>query len=918
VAGGGRVLVDVPVSKRDVQEASFSRDGRYVYYTERLVKPNIYVEATHINYAVMQRDLQTGSVTELASGWGGAVTPQISPDGKRLAFVRRVRERTVLFDLDIGTRAQRAIYDKLDRDLQADFVPQGNYYPHFAWFPDNRHVAIWAKGKLWKIDMDTGSATEIPFKAEVTQQVTQAVRNSYDLAPDKVKVKAVRQLELSPDAMTATFTALGHLWQKNLKTGEVRRIQKGDALTFEPSLSSDGERMAYVEWNDQTGSALKVAGADGSNAKIIAKSLSVIRQPRFSRDGKKITYRIQNADTSMGGARGKPGIYWIEAKGGTGRFVGYGDDAPMFSPSGDRIFFVENDRSGTSTAEVLRSVTLDGLDRREHLRTPDVDTSELRISPDLQWIAFRDRRQYYVTPYNEIGNVETISAKSLGSAARVLTDRGGDALTWSTDSKTLHWVMGPDFYKTSVDTADKSLPKPFASAQLEVPADVPTGSIAFTNARIITMDNQAVIERGSIVISGNRIIDVGPSEQVVIPSAAKVIDGTGKTIMPGLIDAHGHIDCCYMTGTAPQKQPSRYAALAYGVTTNFDPYPNDLVSYESTETTMAGLTVGPRWIGTGIAIYGRAEMASHIYMPIERYEDAQNILAGKKALGGHVIKSYKQPARYQRQMLVKAAREAGLNVAIEGESHFYNNLTMVLDGNSSLEHNFPLAMVYNDVVQMMALAQAHQTPTLVVTFGELFGENYMYQHTESWKDPKIQSYVQEVLSGYSALRTPYGAPLHARAMTTMQVADELYDIGFRSVARSTKKLDDAGVVINVGSHGEVPGLAMHWEMALLAEGGMSPMRVLRAATINGAATLGIDRQVGSLAPGKLADMIVLDQNPLENIRNSESVRYTMVNGRLYDAFSMDEIGNYDRPRTKFYWELQKRNNIDWNEAWGGR
>lgn len=158
-AGGGRVVVDVPASKRDVQEASLSRDGRYLYYTERLVKPNVYVEATHINYAVMQRDLQTGSVTELASGWGGAVSPQISPDGKRLAFVRRVRDKTVLFNLDVGTRAQRAVYDALDRDIQADFVPQGNYYPHFAWFPDNRHVAIWAKGKLWKIDMDSGAAS---------------------------------------------------------------------------------------------------------------------------------------------------------------------------------------------------------------------------------------------------------------------------------------------------------------------------------------------------------------------------------------------------------------------------------------------------------------------------------------------------------------------------------------------------------------------------------------------------------------------------------------------------------------------------------------------------------------------------------------------------------------------------------------
>jgi Tol biopolymer transport system component/dihydroorotase-like cyclic amidohydrolase len=917
-AGAGRVLVDVPPSKRDVQEAALSQDGRYIYYTERLLKPNIYVEATHINYAIKRKDLSSGAIREMASGWGGAITPQVSHDGQKIAFLRRVRDKTVLFSLDTRTRAQRAVFDKLDRDIQADFVPQGNYYPHFSWFPDNRHVAIWAKGKLWKVDMESGAAREIPFRAQVSQRVTDPVRFRYDLSPKKIDVKAIRHLAVSTKDDSMIFTALGHLWRKAGLNSSAERLQQGEALSFEPSFSADGKRITYVEWNDQTGSALKVAAANGSSPRVIASSLSVIRQPQFSKDGNKITYRIQDADTSMGGARGKPGIYWVDAGGGASHFVSDGDDAPMFSPSGDRIFFIDYDSSGTSKVEVLRSVTLDGLDKRDHARTPDVDTSELRLSPDFQWLAFRDRRQYYLAPFAETGGVSLVSPADYYAPVHKLTDQGGYGLKWSADGKALYWVLGSQFYKVQPNRSGAMKPAKVASANLRVSTDSPSGMIAFTNARIITMRDEEVIERGTVLVSGNRIVEVGPTDAVVVPAAAKTIDASGKTIMPGLVDAHGHIDCCYMTGATPQKQPSRYAALAFGVTTNFDPYPNDLASYESTETTLTGQNVGPRWIGTGIAIYGRAQMASHIYMPINSYEDAQNILAGKVALGGHVIKSYKQPARYQRQMLVKAAREAGLNVAVEGESHFYNNITMVLDGNSSLEHNFPLATIYGDVVQFMALARAHQTPTLVVTFGELFGENYMYQNSEPWKHPKVRAFVQEVLSGYSPLHTPYGAPPHARAMTTIQVAEELWDIGFRAVARSTKKLDDAGVTINVGSHGEVPGLAMHWEMALLAEGGMSPMRVLRAATMNGAKTLGVEDQIGSLEPGKLADLIVLDKNPLESIRNSDSVRYTMVNGRLYDSLSMDEIGNYNRPRTKFYWELQNVGGIDWNEAWGGR
>ena len=420
------------------------------------------------------------------------------------------------------------------------------------------------------------------------------------------------------------------------------------------------------------------------------------------------------------------------------------------------------------------------------------------------------------------------------------------------------------------------------------------------------------------MVAGNRIRAIGPTGEVAVPAGAKVIDAVGRTILPGLIDMHGHIDCCWRTGSMPQKQPSHYAALAFGVTTNFDPYPNELTSYESGETQIAGITVGPRWITTGAAIWGRPQNASNMYEPIATFDDARRVMQRKRAIGGGIIKSYRFPGRRERQMLIKAGREAGVMVDVEGESQFYNNITMILDGHTNLEHNLPVANYYDDLVRFFALAKAHNTPTLVVTFGELFGENYLYQTTEVWRDPKVKTYIQEALTGYSPLRSPYGAPPYVRAMTTVQAAEEIWDIGFRAVSRSTKKLDDAGVTINVGSHGEVPGLAMHWEMRLLGEGGMSPMAILHAATINGARTLGVDAEIGSLEPGKLADLIVLDADPLADIANTNSVRYTMVNGRLYDSATLNEIGNYDRPRTKFFWEMPDYRGIDWNEAWAGQ
>jgi imidazolonepropionase-like amidohydrolase len=122
------------------------------------------------------------------------------------------------------------------------------------------------------------------------------------------------------------------------------------------------------------------------------------------------------------------------------------------------------------------------------------------------------------------------------------------------------------------------------------------------------------------------------------------------------------------------------------------------------------------------------------------------------------------------------------------------------------------------------------------------------------------------------------------------------------IARGAKQVVDAGGAVQLGAHGQLQGLGAHWELWMLQQGGMTPMECLRAATSDAARYLGLDGEPGTLEKGKLADLLVLDRNPLENIRNSETLTMVMLNGRLYDAKTLDEIGERPRRRLPFWFE----------------
>ena len=179
------------------------------------------------------------------------------------------------------------------------------------------------------------------------------------------------------------------------------------------------------------------------------------------------------------------------------------------------------------------------------------------------------------------------------------------------------------------------------------------------------------------------------------------------------------------------------------------------------------------------------------------------------------------------------------------------------------------------------------TPTLVVAYGGIWGENFWYDTTDVWKHPRLSQYVPSEFLDPRSMRRPKAPHHHYNHINVAKIANELKDLG---------------VLVNSGGHGQREGLAMHWEMWMMAQGGMSPLDALRTATMSPAKTLGLDSQIGSLKAGKLADILVIDGDVSQDIRLSDKVVYTMVNGRLYNAETMNEVGNYDNKRKKFYFE----------------
>ncbi|WP_271077308.1 amidohydrolase family protein [Aurantiacibacter sp. MUD61] len=896
--GSGVQLVARPNEQhqKELGEPIFTADGTGVYYTRNVTPGGTFEYAQDSNqglFNIERYDLATGEVTTAVSGLGGSVRPTPSPDGSMIAFVRREALQSQLWVRDLETGAERRIYDDLDRDVQETWAITG-VYPNMDWTPDSRSIVFWAGGKINRVNADGSGFAEIPFVVDDTRGVLPAPHPQIPVAVDNVDVTMARFATVSADGDTVVFESLGRLYTMPASGGTPRRLTRdsGDAMEAYPAWSRDGSQIVYVRWTDAGLGEIRTVGANGQGGRAITSTPGHYSRPQFSPDGRTIVF-----ERGSGGYLTAPeysdnsGVYRMPASGGEQVLVSRSHSRPHFGASSDRIFMTGSD----SGAQALFSSDLNGEDIRTHARG-DLATG-FYVSPTGRHVAFTENYDAYAMPLMPGGQTVTVSGSARALPVVEVSDSGADYVHWSDDGDQLNWSLGAMLYSADTDelfamappgegeTSGYEQPETGVSLLRTVPADRHQGSLAITGARIITMagDDGGIIEGGTILINGDVIAAIGPAGEVSVPAGTPTIDASGRTIIPGIVDAHAHGPVA-TNDLVPQQNWHLQQVLALGTTTIHDPS-SDSPFFVAEDMQRTGMILAPRMFSTGRIIYGAR--SPYAYAQIDSLEDALDHVRRLRAEGAPSVKNYNQPRREQRQMVVEAARQENMLVVAEGGSLYGMDMNLVADGNSTLEHNLPVEIMYEDVLQFFERANTNYTPTLVVGYGGLAGDPYWRQATNAFEQPLLDAH------------TP---PAILRAATARRTTAPEGDFVDDDIAREAARLAERGVEVSAGGHGQQSGIDIHWEIWSFARGGMSPLQALETATIAPARSLGMASEIGSLEVGKLADLVILTGNPLENIQNTQTVETVVLGGRAYDAATLNEVVTGDRQRAPYWWE----------------
>lgn len=888
-----------------------TNDGKFIYYAKQAPRSGARIAVQDCQ--IIRRNLVTGEEVQITFAYGNAFRPLISPDGKTLIFGTRYESKTGLRIRDLTTGEERWLKYPIQRDEQ-ESRPTRDILPGYVFTPDGKEIIISYGGKIKRVAVSDGSASDIPFSAKVSLDIGPSLYVPKKIDQGDVKARLIQEPEVSPDGKRIAFSALLALYTLDLENGKPQRLTKTDSpREFQPSWSPDGNWISYVTWSTNDGGNIWKVRADGSGSpEKVTKTPAFYRDPVWTPDGKSIIalrasrpLRVNHPSDFLDPQPGLD-IVKVSLNGGGAEVIlpANGSGKPHFSSETDRVYVYGN--------KGLISVRFDGTDSRTHFKvvgksrgTTPSPASEVRLSPDgKHGLALVLGQVYYFIAPRGGGDPTTIDISKSPVPLKKLTNIGADSIAWADGGKTVSWTVGSSFYRQSVSTivfdppkktedekkpedADAKKNEPEVSLAKEINITIeakrhtPKGKILLRDGRVITMRGNEVIENADVLIEDNRISAIGRRGSFAVPEGAQIFDVTGKTIMPGMIDIHAHWEVRH--SILDTEDYTFRANLAYGVTTGRDPQTstNDTFAYQDLVDT--GDMVGPRIFTTGPGIFSNTDFQS--------YEEAKSTVARyQKYYRTDTLKSYLVGNRQQRQWVVQASKELGIIPTTEGGSDFKLDLTHAIDGFAGNEHSLPIVPIYKDVVELFAQSGITYTPTFVVAYGGPQGKYYFFEKGDLYHDKKLQQFTPRAVLDEKMARIP-------RFMDSEFI--------FPQIAEGANAILKAGGKIGLGGHGELQGLQCHWEMWALKMGGMENHDILRVATLLSAEAIGHGNELGSLEKGKFADLVILDKNPLDDIKNTNTIRYVMKNGEMFDGDTLTQMYPDKKELPTPWWQMDK-------------
>jgi Tol biopolymer transport system component len=895
-----------PQQRLNFMGAIASPDGKYFYFARRT--GSFGYNVTLPLWQIVRRDRTTGDEDVITSAPGSAFRPVLSPDGKQLVYGTRFDTESGLRIRDLSTGADRWLKYPIQRDDQESRATR-DVLPGYAFMPDGKELVVFYGGKINRVQVATGESSVIPFKADVSLELGPQLKFESKVEEGPVHARLIQAPVQSPDGKQLAFSSLTHLYGLALPAGKAARLTSGNSREYEPAYSQDGQYVAYVTWSEQGGHIWKLRTDGQSQPQQLTTIPGYYQDPSWTPDGERIvalrgsTRDREEGQNGFGGQSGLD-VVWIPKDGGEPHLIvpARGVGKPHFTHDNDRVYVY--------SGQGLQSFRFDGTDRRTHLKVVGKNLTnapqppsarDVRISPNgKQALALVNDQLYLLDVPITGGEGPTVNVSSPSVPLKKLTDIGADSFAWADDGKTITWSLGSSFFRQPVasvsfdtperpagDSETKSEDKPAVdkkpkyeeiAVDIEVPRHKPTGTVVLRGAKVITMRGEEVIPDSDIVVTDNRIAAVGKRGAVSVPAGAKIIDLKGATIMPGIVDVHAH----WMEikrGVLDMQAWPLLANLAYGVTTGRDPQTgtNDMFAYQDLVDT--GDILGPRAYSTGPGIFSSNDFQS--------YEDTLAVVTRyKKYYRTNTVKSYTVGNRKQREWVVQACKENQLMPTTEGALDLKLDLTHAIDGMSGNEHALPIVPLYADVVNTFVKSGITYTPTLLVAYGGPWAENYFYETTEVHDDAKLQRFFPHNVLDLKTERRPW-----------FRKEEQV----FPKLAASAAKIVRAGGKVVIGGHGQIQGIQCHWEMWALQSGGLSNFEVLRAATIHGAEAIGYGKDLGSIEPGKMADLIVLNRDPLLDIHNTNTIRYVMKNGELFEGDTLNQTWPVQKPLADLWW-----------------